>query len=137
MSYDKIAQAWTDIWNGDLSLVEGTVHPDFVSHAAPLLGGPPADTAGRDKLDIWVGGIRAAVPDLRFTVQVGPLVDEPYLVLRWLGRGTYQSGLPGAAPGPTPIEFFGTDILKVTDNLISEYWANADSMWVVQQLGIS
>ncbi|MGV9821651.1 Dabb family protein [Nocardia xishanensis] len=31
-------------------------------------------------------------------------------------RPRRQSGLPGAAPGPAPIEFFGTDILKVTDN---------------------
>lgn len=136
MSYDKLAQSWADIWNGDLSLTGRTVSADFVSHAAPLLGGPAEDSVGRDNLDTWVGGIRAAIPDLRFTVQVGPLVDDPYLVLRWHATGTYQGGLPDTADGPIPLEFYGTDILKVTDGLIGEYWANADSLWVAQQLGI-
>lgn len=136
MSYDKLARSWVDIWNGDLSLTDSTIHRDFVSHAAPLLGGPPSDSVGRDNLNTWVGGIRAAIPDLNFTVQVGPLVDGPHLVLRWHATGTYRGGLPGAADGPTPLHFYGIDILKVTDDLISEYWANADSLWVAQQLGI-
>ena len=38
---DTITQAWADLWNGDLALVETAVSEDFVSHAAPLLGGPP------------------------------------------------------------------------------------------------
>lgn len=136
MSYDGLARSWAGIWNGDLSLTDDTVGADFVSHAAPLLGGPPEDAVGRDHLNTWVAGIRAAVPDLRFTVQVGPLVDEPYLVLRWHATGTYRGGLPGAAAGPSPLEFYGTDVLRVADGLIVEYWANADSLWVAQQLGI-
>jgi predicted ester cyclase len=136
MSFDKLAQSWADIWNGDLSLTTGTVHENFVAHAAPLLGGPASDSVGRDNLDTWVGGIRQAIPNLSFTVQVGPLVDAPFLVLRWHAKGTYQGGLPGAADGPIPLEFYGTDILRIDDGLIAEYWANADSLWVAQQLGI-
>jgi predicted ester cyclase len=137
MSFDKLARSWAEIWNGDLSLTGSTVHENFVSHAAPLLGGPPADPVGRDNLETWVGGIRTAIPDLAFTVQVGPLVDDPFLVLRWHAKGTYQGGIPGAADGPIALEFYGTDILKIDDGLITEYWANADSLWVAQQLRLN
>jgi hypothetical protein len=118
-----IAQAWADLWNGDLSLVESTVSEDFVSHAAPLLGGPPQDHTGRGNLAEWVRGAHENLPGLRFTVQVGPIVQEPFHVLRW-----------HAVAGD--ISFYGTDILRVADGRIVEYWANADSLWAAQQLGL-
>lgn len=129
---------WAAVWNGDLSLTPATVHEDFVSHAAPLLGGPPADAIGRDHLDAWVAGIRAAIPDLVFTVQVGPVVDDPYVTVRWLARGTYAGGIPGSAPEAVGrvVTFSGTDTLRVRDGRIAEYWANADSLWAAQQLGL-
>ncbi|CAM3582756.1 ester cyclase [Kibdelosporangium persicum] len=141
MSYDRLARSWVDIWNGDLSLIDSTVHEDFVSHAAPMRGGPVADSVGRAGLAEWIGGIRAAVPDLRFTVQIGPLVDNPYLFMRWHAEGTYLGGIPGAADGPIPVDFHGTDILRITDRangegVITEYWLNADILWLTQQLGL-
>jgi predicted ester cyclase len=135
MSYDRLARSWADIWNGDLSLIDSAVHENFVSHAAPIQGGPATDSVGRASLARWVGAIRAAVPDLHFTIQVGPLVDDPYLFMRWHAEGTYLGGIPGAADGPIPLEFHGTDILQITDGVITEYWVNADSLWVAQQLG--
>jgi SnoaL-like protein len=118
-----LAQAWADLWNGELSLVESIVHEDFVSHAAPLLGGPPQDHVGRVHLTDWVRGAHENLPGLKFTVQVGPIVQEPFHVLRWHAEA-------GA------ISFYGTDILRVVDGKIAEYWANADSLWAAQQLGV-
>lgn len=118
-----LAQAWADLWNGDLALVETTVHEDFVSHAAPLLGGPPQDHVGRANLTEWVRGAHENLPGLKFTVQVGPIVQEPFHVLRW-------HAVAGA------ISFYGTDVLRVVDGRIAEYWANADSLWAAQQLGL-
>lgn len=137
-NFARLAQSWADIWNGDLSLTDSTVHENFVSHAAPLAGGPTADATGRDNLNTWVSGIRALIPDLKFTIQVGPLITGPFVVLRWRAQGTYQGGLPGAAEQAVgrPLVFYGTDVLKVADGLLAEYWANADSLWFVQQLGM-
>ena len=118
-----IAKAWEDIWNGDLSLVDGTVAEDFTSHAAPLLGGPPQDSVGRANLHTWVSGAHEALPGLKFTVQLGPIAEGDLVVLRWHATA-------GA------ISFYGTDILRLEDGLIAEYWANADSLWVAQQLGV-
>ncbi len=118
-----ITQAWTDLWNGDLGLVEIVVSEDFVSHAAPLLGGPPQDHTGRENLAEWVRGAHENMPGLKFTVQVGPIVQEPFHVLRWHAEDD-------------KISFYGTDILRVVDGVIVEYWANADSLWAAQQLGL-
>ncbi|WP_113703070.1 ester cyclase [Nonomuraea lactucae] len=137
VNFSALAQSWADIWNGNLSLTDKTVHEDFVSHAAPLLGGPAQDSTGRDNLNTWVSGIRAAFPDLTFTIQVGPVVDGSFEVLRWHAQGTYAGGIPGASPEAVGrrVVFYGTDILRVVDGLIAEYWANADSLWFAQQLG--
>ncbi|KOV82901.1 ester cyclase [Nocardia sp. NRRL S-836] len=123
-----IAEAWKDIWNGDLSLVDRTVREDFVSHAAPLLGGPPRDSVGRANLHTWVSGAHEALPGLEFTVQVGPIADGDLLVLRWHATAAH--------PEAGPISFYGTDVLRLRDGLIAEYWANADSLWAAQQLGL-
>ena len=37
VNFSALAQSWADIWNGNLSLTDKTVHEDFVSHAAPQL----------------------------------------------------------------------------------------------------
>lgn len=118
-----IIQAWADLWNGAVELVETTVSEDFVSHAAPLLGGPPQDHTGRENLAEWVTGAHENIPGLKFTVQVGPIVQEPFHVLRWHAEAE-------------SISFYGTDILRVVDGRIVEYWANADSLWAAQQLGL-
>ncbi|MFC0107444.1 ester cyclase [Kibdelosporangium aridum] len=128
MSFDRIVTAWAKIWNGDLSLIDSVIHPGFTSHAAPLAGGgPAADLVGRQNLHTWVSGIHAMISELRFGIHVGPFVDDPFVVIRWHAEGTYEG---------RRIEFYGTDILKIADEVITEYWANADSLWFAQQIGM-
>ncbi|OYC98397.1 ester cyclase [Microbacterium sp. Yaish 1] len=131
-----LAHAWVALWNGDLALTERIVAERFVSHAAPLMGGAPSDTRGRDGLNGWIRGIHAVLLDLRFTVQLGPFRDGNVIALRWRANGTYSGTLPSAtAPAGRAVEFFGTDTLRVDDdNRICEYWANADSLWFTQQI---
>ncbi|MDQ1130883.1 hypothetical protein QE381_003011 [Microbacterium sp. SORGH_AS 888] len=60
------------------------------------------------------------------------------MVLRWRANGAYVGGIPGAtAAVGRAVNFFGTDILRVEqDGLIHDYWANADSLWFAQQIGL-
>ncbi|SMC77176.1 ester cyclase [Lentzea albidocapillata] len=118
-----LTQAWIDFWNGDLAQAEGIVHEDFVWHVAPLTGGPSQDHTGRDGLVEWVRGSHQNMPGLKFTVEVGPISQEPFHVLRWFAEA-------GA------VSFHGTDILRVDNGRIAEYWLNADGLWAAQQLGI-
>lgn len=118
-----LLNAWIDLWNGEFQLAEEIVHEDFVWHVAPLSGGPSQDHTGREQLVEWIRGSHQAMPGLKFTVDVGPISQEPFHVLRWFA----EAG---------SVSFHGTDILRVADGRIAEYWLNADGLWAAQQLGL-
>ena len=67
-----------------------------------------------------------------------PITDNGYLVVRWRAHGTYGGG-PGASTSAVgrKVTFTGTDTLRIVNGQIAEYWANADSLLFVQQLGSS
>jgi predicted ester cyclase len=129
---------WQDLWNGDLSVTDKIIAEDFVAHAAPITGSGPDRVRGREALNAWVSGIRAILPDLSFVLDVGPITDDEHLVVRWKARGTYRSGFPGASSEAVgrEVAFTGTDTLRIADGMLAEYWANADSLLFVQQLGV-
>jgi len=129
---------WKDLWNGDLSVTDTIIAEDFTAHAAPLTGTGPDEIHGRDALNAWVSGIHAILPDLTFTLDVGPITDDEHLVVRWKAQGTYAGGFPGAAPDAVgrKITFTGTDTLRIAGAKLAEYWANADSLLFFQQLGV-
>lgn len=133
-----VANDWVSLWNGDLSLTSRIISSDFTSHAAPLTGGAAEDNIGPESLETWVSGIHQILSDLQFRMDVGPFIDDQTVVLRWQAIGAYQGGYPGAtAPLGAAVRFFGTDTLRINEKgLITEYWANADSLWFLQQLGL-
>jgi len=133
-----LAEPWRLLWNGDISLTDQIIHEDWLAHAAPITGGPAGEMSGRRTLDEWVTGINTLFPDLDFAFNVGPIVDGDFLVIRWKARGTYAGGFPPASPDAVGrvMTFYGTDTLRVRDGQLAEYWANADSLWLLQQLGV-
>jgi hypothetical protein len=106
----------------------------FAGHLAPMSGTGPDEFHGRQPLNDWISGIHALLPDLSFVLDVGPIADEQYLVVQWRARGTYAGGFPGAVG--REVTFTGTDILRVADGMIAEYWRDADSLLFIQQLGV-
>ena len=131
-------EPWGALWNGDLSITDKIIAEDFVAHAAPITGTGPDEVRGRRALNAWVSGIHAILPDLSFVLDVGPIADDQYLVVRWKARGTYRGGFPGASPDAVgrEITFTGTDILRIADGKFAEYWGDADSLLFIQQLGV-
>jgi len=137
LEYQAIWAQWTALWNGDLALNDTLISPDFIAHAAPISGSADGLVRGRAGLAGWIAGIRAAMPNLVFATEVGPLADDSYLCGRWIARGTYRGGMPGTpdlAIGKS-VEFTGTDIFRVDGTQIAEYWTNADMLQLLQQLG--
>ncbi|SDT80921.1 SnoaL-like polyketide cyclase [Streptomyces sp. TLI_053] len=133
-----LAEPWKALWNNDLSLTDKIIAPDFVAHAAPLTGSGEDTVHGREGLNGWVTGIHTILRDLSFEITVGPIATDDHLVVRWAAEGTYAGGFPGASQDAEgrPVRFTGTDTLLVKDGLLAEYWANADSLLFVQQLGV-
>ncbi len=127
---------WIELWNGNLDLAEQIIHPDFEVHRIPM---PhiPEGLPGRDALVEWVKQTRSILEGLRFTVEVGPVVDGEMVAGRWFAEGSYQGGIPGAtAPAGTPVGFHGNDIWRAQDGLIREYWLSDDLLDLSQQLGV-
>ncbi|MGA3362425.1 MAG: ester cyclase [Solirubrobacteraceae bacterium] len=133
-----LAEPWRQLWNGDLSITDTIIAEDFVAHAAPITGVGEGEIHGREALNQWVSGINTLLPDLNFEIAVGPIATDEYLVVRWKAQGTYGGGYPGASDDAigSVITFTGTDTLRVIDGMLAEYWANADSLLFVQQLGV-
>ncbi len=95
LEYQALWAQWTALWNGDLALNDRLISPDFIAHAAPISGSGDGLVRGREGLAGWITGIRAVMPNLVFTTEVGPLSDGSYLCGRWIARGTYRGGMPG------------------------------------------
>ncbi|MCF3134667.1 ester cyclase [Streptomyces olivochromogenes] len=129
--------AWVRLWNGDLAQAAVIIAPDFRIHAALLDGGDGSNLPGVDGLVAWISQIRAAFPDLRFAVEVPPLIDGGYASVRWTATGTYAGGFPGAQAEPgTVVTFTGTDTLRVEGGRFVEYWINSDTLELVRQLQV-
>ncbi|MET7349818.1 ester cyclase [Streptomyces mirabilis] len=127
--------AWLRLWNGDVAQAPGIISPGFRVHAALLDGGDGSSIRGVDGLVAWIGQTRAAFRDLRFTIEVPPLVDGRYASVRWTATGTYAGGFPGAKAQPgTVVTFTGTDTLRMRDGRFAEYWVNTDTLSLLTQL---
>ena len=138
ISNAALAEPWRQLWNGNLAQLDAIVAEDFVAHAA-LMGGTGDDMLrGRAALGQWIGGMHAVMAGLVFNVEVGPITNADHLVVRWRARGTYRGGLPGASDAAIgrEVNFTGTDVLRVADGLLTEYWVNSDTLLLMQQLGI-
>jgi hypothetical protein len=133
----EILDAWLNLWNGDLSIAPRLLTPDFHLHAALVGGGDMSDLKGPDGLTGWISQIRAAC-DVTYAVQVGPITQGDMLAVRWTCTGTYRGGFPGAtAEIGTPIDFTGTDVLRIADGRLAEYWVNSDMHVLLAQLKVA
>jgi predicted ester cyclase len=133
----QLVDAWLRLWNGDHSQAEALIAPAFRLHAAMMDGGDGSAVNTPQALVSWIAQTRAAVPDLTFVIQVGPITEADRIALRWRAEGSYAGGLPGAgAPVGTKVDFTGTDILRVADGRLTEYWVNSDTLQLLTQLQV-
>lgn len=126
---------WVTAWNGDTAKASTIISPDFRVHAALLDGTDGSSIRGVEGLVGLIAQIRSVFTDLRFDLEVGPLVDGRYVSARWVATGTYAGGFPGAKAAPgTVITYTGTDTLRMEHGKFAEYWLNADTLSLLQQL---
>jgi predicted ester cyclase len=128
---------WAALWNGNLSLADEIIAPDYVAHFAPVRGSPD-EVRGPEGLKGWIARATAPFADHHFTTVVGPLGDGDMVAGRWVFRATYLGGIPGASSEAIgrPVEYAGMDIFRVEAGQIAEYWLSADVLQLLQQLGV-
>ena len=136
-SQQALVAQWVALWNGDLDLATSIIAPDFALHATLLDGRSDTEISGPTGLAGWVSQSHGLFSDLKFTVQVGPVVDGDFVVIRWVAVGRYRGGIPSAAaPVGTPLRFTGTDILRTKGGKVADYWLNADTGDLLMQLKV-
>lgn len=97
----------------------------YVSHG---FGG-----GGPDNLRLSLHGMRAAFPDLTFTVE-DTVTEADKVVVKTTMRGTHQGPFAGRAASGNPIEVGGCDIFRVNDHRIVEAWWLGDSGTLFMQI---
>jgi SnoaL-like polyketide cyclase len=125
------------LWNGDLPQAEQILATDLTVNAA-IVGVDGAAVQGARGVAGWVALLRKALGEPVFTQQVGPIIDGDLICGRWHLRGQYAGGMPGATAAPgSPVDFTGTDILRIEGGLLAEYWLNSDVHVMAAQLGMT
>jgi predicted ester cyclase len=128
---------WAELWNGNLSLADKIISPDFVAHFAPM--NPTAtDVRGPDGIKQMISALLAGFAEAGFTTEVGPIGEDHFVAGRWRFRGVYQGGMPGSAAEAIgkQVEFAGIDIFRVDHDKIVEYWLCSDTLQLLQQVGV-
>lgn len=114
-------------------LLADYVDADLRAH--PGTPGATPDTVGLDGLREAFLRFRVAFPDLHITPE--EMVAEGDLVaVRWTATGTHSGDLAGIPATGTAVRWAGTDMYRLTDSRIVEWWRNDDSGWLFQQLGL-
>ncbi|MGI3902241.1 MAG: ester cyclase [Janthinobacterium lividum] len=124
-THRDIVRRWLELWNGKAEILREIVSETIVTHAVLVGQVTEEPMTGRDALGGWIAQTHAAMPNLRFSIEVGPLVDGDLIALRWRVRGPH---------GAMRIDFTGTDILRIEDGRIVEYWVNSDTVLMLQQM---
>lgn len=107
------------MWNGELSLGEQIISPDF----GVRFGSGPDGIRGPRELVEFIGAFRATYQRLRYSTGVGPIVDleivggvlTGHVACRWTADVVEGDGT--ARPSA------GHDILRIEDGLIAYAWS--------------
>ncbi|MFB2585391.1 ester cyclase [Herbiconiux liukaitaii] len=137
MNANDLITQWIALWNGDIPVADQIISDDNRVHAAMFDGGDGSAAGGVSGMKDLVTQMRSLMSDLVFSVEVGPLIDGDHVVVRWVATGHYGGGVPGAgAAVGTEVTFHGTDILRVENDKVVEYWLNADTLDLMTQLQV-
>lgn len=127
----EIGRRWTEaLAQQDLTLLDDFVSEDLVHHSGIFV-----DSIGREALKDNFRDLFAAFPDITFTADV-IVADEDGAVVRWTGIGTNDGPFQGAEPTGLPVTFTGINSYRIDCGTIIEGWSDADSLWLLLQLGL-
>ena len=114
----------------NLGIMDELISPNFVNHSAPA-GIPPT----RDGYRQYVEVLLASFPDIHLDIE--DLISEgDKVVVRYTVRGTHQGSFMGLPPSGKQFSFTGIGIQRIVDGKFVERWEQADTLGLLQQLGV-
>ena len=121
MSEDKKAwlrKSMDEIWNkGNLEAAGEFYAADVVIHNAA-----PGNPGGLDGVKYTVSGLRAAFPDIQFTVD-DLIAEGDKITERWSATGTQKGEWLGAPPTGEKTTMGGISIVRIANDKIVEIWS--------------
>jgi steroid delta-isomerase-like uncharacterized protein len=110
--------------------------PEVVAEDVTMYAGTPDSaepTKGLDELRAAYRRFRVLVPDMQVTHDL-LLGEGPYVVARWTTTGTHASELSGVPASGKELRWGGTDIYRIEDGRIVEWWRNDDFAGLLRRL---
>jgi predicted ester cyclase len=96
--------------------------PDFVSHVTERVSPERVGTDVRGGEQEWWQQVRAAFPDMTFSVNL-LIESDDLIVSNWTVKGTHTgTAFYDVPPSGNPVEINGTAILRIRDGQIVEHW---------------
>ncbi len=127
----SIVRKYTELTNArDLDGAFAHFSPGFVDHAVRP-GMPPGIQGTR----LFFNMLFTAFPDLRATIE-DIIAEGDKVVDRTTCEGTHQGVFMGAPPTGKRVKWSFIDINRVVDGKVVEHWAEADTIGMMQQLGL-
>ena len=95
-------------------------------------GMPPMDWNGHKQFIIAVTN---AFPDVHHDIVDMVAEGEDKVAIRVINTGTHKGEFQGIPPTDKQVSFTAMDILTIIDGKVTEEWATADMMGLMQQIG--
>jgi steroid delta-isomerase-like uncharacterized protein len=126
-----VVRRWAALWStGELASADRVFARDLYDHRGP----PLHDIEGIEGEKQFIGGVRAAFPDLCVEIQ-DVVAEGDRVAARVLHRGTHHGDFFGIAPTGRPVVYEGTVIFRIADGKIAERWGTVDLFGLLSQLG--
>jgi predicted ester cyclase len=112
----------------DLSVIDELIGPDFLGHGVPA--GTPRGPEGFRQ---FYASLRAAFPDLRYTVE-DMIAENDRVVVRWRWEGTHQGRFKDIAPTGKRASMTGIAIYRLAGGKAVERWVEVGMESLLRQL---
>lgn len=124
-------RTYEELFNrGNLAIADELIAPEFLNHEAP-----PGSNRGPESMRGVVTMLRAAFPDMHFTIQ--ELVAEGDTVMgRVTMSGTHQGSFQGIPPTGRSFQQDQMHLVRFRDGKGVEHRAVRDDLSMMQQLGV-
>jgi steroid delta-isomerase-like uncharacterized protein len=123
---------YEELWsNGKLDGIAQIVSRDCQFHdpVYPDLG------LGTESLRNHINNVRAAFPDLRFTID-DMIAEKDEVVVHWTARGNHQGQFLGLPPTNRTGTVTGTSILRFSSGKVVEQWSDWNLLTLLENLGV-
>lgn len=116
-----LIRRWLDevLTQGYTRRVDEIFASNYVLHGPSLA----QEVHGREGIGRYVATLRAAIPDLRFTIE-DQIAEGDMVVTRWTARGTHQERFLDYPPTGNQMAMTGIEFDRVVDGKIDEAWVS-------------